>query len=145
MDAIEAGDLLTAASIASPSCYSEAGYFDLAEDFIKEWFRYGDDVAREWLTTFHGPAPELDIKALLPKVRTPTLVTQGTEDRRVPYETAEYIARRIPRRGPLSVSGPGTRASLHRADRVPWRLTAIHRDRNGFCATLLEGKEGTLG
>ncbi|MEX2649662.1 MAG: alpha/beta fold hydrolase [Alphaproteobacteria bacterium] len=94
--AVEAGDLRAAASIASHSLYSEDGFSDFAEESIGLWFAYGDEVARQLLIYFHGPMPELDIKASLPTLSVPVLVTHGADDRRVPCAVSEYIARHIP-------------------------------------------------
>jgi class 3 adenylate cyclase/pimeloyl-ACP methyl ester carboxylesterase len=96
LGALDSGDIRGAAAIASHSVFSEEGYFDYAEASIADWFVQGEDVAAEWLRTMHSANPELDVGPILPSIRVPTLVTHGTEDRRIPVAAAHYLASRIP-------------------------------------------------
>lgn len=53
-------------------------------------------LPRESILSTWTPDPELDITPILGAVTTPTLVLQGTEDRRVSVAAARYLAAHIP-------------------------------------------------
>jgi pimeloyl-ACP methyl ester carboxylesterase len=68
------------------------------------------------LEALHRMNREIDVRAVLPAVRVPTLVLHGSQDTVVPVEVAEYVTSRIPgaRRvelphvGHLALQGGGT-------------------------------------
>jgi pimeloyl-ACP methyl ester carboxylesterase len=97
------------------------GTFAFAEDWAaavwpglerdQEWVRhYANSMRRsvspgDALVFMRGDA-ETDVRAILPTVRSPTLVIQRTEDKNVSIEHARYVARRIP--GAALVELPGS-------------------------------------
>jgi pimeloyl-ACP methyl ester carboxylesterase len=75
------------------SVHSEAGTEELARQVTRQVLA---TVPRETVRNFFDPALALDIRPLLPRVRVPTLVLHGTEDRRIPFEVGQYLAEHIP-------------------------------------------------
>jgi class 3 adenylate cyclase/pimeloyl-ACP methyl ester carboxylesterase len=72
--------------------YSEADAREFAENSIARRLT----MPRETLLSFFDPDPSMDVKSLLERVRVPTLVVHGLEDKQVPFAAGEYIAARIP-------------------------------------------------
>lgn len=71
---------------------TEPGTGDVAEQFVRNVLR----LPRETTLSFFSPDPSANIVPLLEGLKTPTLVTQGTDDRRVSMEAARYLADHIP-------------------------------------------------
>jgi pimeloyl-ACP methyl ester carboxylesterase len=65
---------------------------DLAASRLNRWL----GMPRETVLSFYDHDPHMDIRALLPAIRVPTLIVHGTEDRQVPFAAAEYLATNIP-------------------------------------------------
>ena len=72
--------------------FSEPDVADLAASRLSRWL----EMPRETVLSFYDRDPEMDIRALLPRVPVPTLIAHGTEDRQVPFAAAEYLAAHIP-------------------------------------------------
>ncbi len=72
--------------------FSEPDVADLAAGRLNSWL----GMPRETVLSFYDRDPEMDIRPLLPRVRVPTLIAHGTEDRQVPFAAAEYLAAHIP-------------------------------------------------
>ncbi|OGK78637.1 MAG: hypothetical protein A2X52_09910 [Candidatus Rokubacteria bacterium GWC2_70_16] len=75
-----------------PTVHSEPGTEDLVEQAVQHCLRL--PVAT--VLNFFDDDPERDIVPLLGRVRVPTLVIHGTDDRRVPFEDGRYLAEHIP-------------------------------------------------
>lgn len=71
---------------------TEPGTGDVAEQFVRNVLR----LPRETTLSFFSPDPSANIAPLLEGLKTPTLVTQGTDDYRVSMEAARYLADHIP-------------------------------------------------
>ncbi len=81
--------------------------------------RFDDDEAAAFLDYLRlGSSPgalealqrmnrEIDVRAVLPAVRVPTLILHGTEDTLVPLEVAQYVASRIPSAQLVEIAGAG--------------------------------------
>lgn len=65
---------------------------ELAEQFTRNLLR----LPRESIQSTWTPDPELDITPILGRVKVPTLVLHGSEDRRVSVAAAHHLAQRIP-------------------------------------------------
>jgi pimeloyl-ACP methyl ester carboxylesterase len=90
----------------------------VAEDeaFARWWARYLRMSAEPQAAVALGRMnTEIDVRAILPTIRVPTLILHNVEDRDVKIEEARYIAARIP--GAKLVEFPG-------ADHVPWTYGA---------------------
>jgi pimeloyl-ACP methyl ester carboxylesterase len=72
--------------------FSEPDVADLAATRLQRWL----GMPRETMLSFYDRDPEMDIRPLLARIRAPTLVAHGTEDRQVPFAAAEYLAAHIP-------------------------------------------------
>ncbi len=92
IDAIRRKDFERLARVFVPTIISEPGTSDLAEQFAANMLR----LPKETILGFFALDPEIDIAPLLDRVTVPTLVTQGTADRRVPFEVGQYLAEHIP-------------------------------------------------
>jgi pimeloyl-ACP methyl ester carboxylesterase len=53
-------------------------------------------LPRQSILNTWTPDPEVDIAPILGQVKAPTLVLQGTDDRRVSVAAAHHLARHIP-------------------------------------------------
>jgi pimeloyl-ACP methyl ester carboxylesterase len=86
--------------------------------------RAGDPRFREWWGRFlrMSASPgasravlqmnaEIDVRAILPSIRVPTLVMHGRLERNVPVEAGQFLAERIPAARYVELSG---------ADHIPW-------------------------
>jgi pimeloyl-ACP methyl ester carboxylesterase/class 3 adenylate cyclase len=74
-------------------------------DAFLEMLRFGSSPGT--LAALHRMNREIDIRHVLPAVRVPTLVLQGSEDRVVPIEVARYVASHIPTARLVEVPGIG--------------------------------------
>jgi class 3 adenylate cyclase/pimeloyl-ACP methyl ester carboxylesterase len=72
--------------------FSEPDVADLAASRLERWL----EMPRETVLSFYDPDPDMDIRPLLARIRVPTLVVHGTDDRQVPFAAAEYLAAHIP-------------------------------------------------
>ena len=86
--------------------------------------RAGDPRFREWWARFlrMSASPgasravmlmnaDIDVRAILPTIRVPTLVLHGAREQRVPVEAGRYLAERIPEAKYVELPG---------ADHIPW-------------------------
>jgi len=71
---------------------TEPGTGDVAEQFVRNVLR----LPRETIMSFFSPDPAANIVPLLEGLKVPTLVTWGTQERRVSFEAARYLAEHIP-------------------------------------------------
>ncbi len=97
------GDLEAGLRSFWPTVYSEPGTDDLAAQALQRCL----NLPPATILNFFGDDPERDIVPLLGRVRVPTLVIHGTEDRRVPFENARYLAEHIPGARLLPFEGRG--------------------------------------
>jgi pimeloyl-ACP methyl ester carboxylesterase/class 3 adenylate cyclase len=74
-------------------------------DAFLEMLRFGSSPGT--LAALHRMNREIDIRHVLPAVRVPTLVLQGSEDKVVPIEVARYVASHIPTARLVEVPGIG--------------------------------------
>jgi pimeloyl-ACP methyl ester carboxylesterase len=106
-----------------------------AEEAVRNWgtavgldirapSRAGDPRFREWWARFlrMSASPgagravllmnaDIDVRAILPTIRVPTLVLHGARERNVPVEAGRYLAERIPEAKYVELPG---------ADHIPW-------------------------
>jgi class 3 adenylate cyclase len=76
-----------------------------------EWIRHYADLMRRSVSpgdalVFLGVDAETDVRAILPTIRTPTLVVQRTGDEALPIEYGRYFAEQIP--GAVLIELPGS-------------------------------------
>ncbi|MBI4589416.1 MAG: alpha/beta fold hydrolase [Candidatus Rokubacteria bacterium] len=71
---------------------TEPGTGDVAEQFVQNVLR----LPRETIVSFFSLDPAANIVPLLEGLTVPTLVTQGTHDRRVSFDAARYLVEHIP-------------------------------------------------
>ena len=90
--ALRAGDLERAMPYFVATVVSDPDTGELAEQFTRNLLR----LPRESILSTWTPDPELDITPILGQVKAPTLVMQGTEDRRVSMAAAHHLAQHIP-------------------------------------------------
>jgi pimeloyl-ACP methyl ester carboxylesterase len=72
--------------------FSEPQTRELLELFIQNRL----NLPRETMLSFFDVDPEVDVTAILPAIRVPTLVTHGRADRLIHFAAAEYLAGRLP-------------------------------------------------
>ena len=92
-EALRKGNIEEAVPFFVATIISDPGTRDLADQMISNMLR----LPRESVMNFFSRDPEADIAPLLQEVRVPTLVTQGTEERRVSLYAARYLTAHIPR------------------------------------------------
>jgi pimeloyl-ACP methyl ester carboxylesterase len=90
--ALRAGDLERAMPLFVTTIVTDPDTGELAEQFTRNLLR----LPRETLLNTWAPDPDVDITPVLERVKTPTLVLHGTQDRRVPLATAHYLTERLP-------------------------------------------------
>jgi DNA-binding SARP family transcriptional activator/pimeloyl-ACP methyl ester carboxylesterase len=90
--ALRVGDLERAMPYFVATVVSDPDTGELAEQFTRNLLR----LPRESILSTWTPDPELDITPILGQVKAPTLVMQGTDDRRVSMAAAHHLARHIP-------------------------------------------------
>jgi len=76
---------------------------DEAIDAVVDEYRLGSSPGA--LKALHGMNKEIDVRAVLPAVRVPTLILRGSEDTVVPADLARYISSRIPGARVVEVAG----------------------------------------
>jgi pimeloyl-ACP methyl ester carboxylesterase len=89
--ALEAGDLPRVIEEFCRSLFSEPDVDDLVDIFI----RGCKALPPETFLDFFKPDPEADVRPFLARIKAPTLVMQGTADRRVNRACGPYIAEHI--------------------------------------------------
>jgi class 3 adenylate cyclase/pimeloyl-ACP methyl ester carboxylesterase len=89
---VQQGDIAGLVRFHFYRVYSEPDTQELAESSIARLL----GMPREALLSFYDPDPTMDVKPLLGRVRVPTLVMHGTEDRQVPFAAGEYLAAHTP-------------------------------------------------
>jgi pimeloyl-ACP methyl ester carboxylesterase len=86
------GDAEALLRILSTYMYTEPGAGELQRSLVERGLR----LPSETVLSFYDPDPDVDVSALLGRVRVPTLVTHGREDQIIPLAGAEYLSREIP-------------------------------------------------
>ena len=96
---------------------NELGQFNDAEaaSFL-QLLRWGSSPGA--LESLHRMNKDIDVRHVLPAVRVPTLILQGSEDRVVPVEVARYMASQIPGARVAELPGVGHLAFGRFADVV---------------------------
>jgi len=89
---LKEGDLERAVPAFVATIITEPGTGDVAEQFVRNVLR----LPRETIMSFFSPDPAANIVPLLEGLKVPTLVTWGTQERRVSFEAARYLAEHIP-------------------------------------------------
>lgn len=84
--------------------FSEPGTCELVNTFVRASLAMPREVFKVFFTV---PDPWRDIRHLLPRVRVPTLVLHGEEDRIVPVEAGRWVASQIPGAEFLAFKGCG--------------------------------------
>jgi pimeloyl-ACP methyl ester carboxylesterase len=90
---IEAEDYERAMPLFWAREFSEPGSLELVNTFARTSLAMPKEVFKVFFTV-HDPCR--DIRHLLPRVRVPTLVLHGEEDRIVPLEAGRWVASQIP-------------------------------------------------
>ena len=90
--ALRAGDLERAMQHFVATIVTEPDTGELAEQFTRNVLR----LPRESILSNWAPDPEVDIAPILDQVKTPALIVQGTEDRRVSVAAARHLAEHLP-------------------------------------------------
>ena len=90
--ALRAGDLERAMQHFVATIVTEPDTGELAEQFTRNVLR----LPRESILSNWMPDPEVDIAPILDQVKTPVLIVQGTEDRRVSVAAARHLAEHLP-------------------------------------------------
>ena len=88
----ERGDVGALLRILSSFMYTEPGAGELQRSLVERGLR----LPPETVLSFYDADPDVDVSALLSRVRVPTLVTHGRADRLIPFAGAEYLSREIP-------------------------------------------------
>jgi pimeloyl-ACP methyl ester carboxylesterase len=91
-EALRAGDLERAMPLFVATVVTDPDTGELAEQFTRNLLR----LPRETVVNNWAPDPDFNIAPLLGRVKAPTLVLHGTEDRRVPLTAAHYLAEHLP-------------------------------------------------
>jgi pimeloyl-ACP methyl ester carboxylesterase len=89
---LEAGELRRTVEDFAPTIYSEPGTEELRKQFIDQCLNLNEATVRR----FFSFDPKNDVSDLLGRVRLPTLLAHGGEDRDVPIAAAREMASRIP-------------------------------------------------
>lgn len=90
---IEAEDYERAMPLFWAREFSESGSLELVNTFARTSLGMPKEVLKVFFTVHD---PWRDIRHLLPRVRVPTLVLHGEEDRIVPVEAGRWVASQIP-------------------------------------------------
>jgi pimeloyl-ACP methyl ester carboxylesterase len=77
------------------------------------------------LEALHRMNREIDIRGVLPAVRVPTLILQGSEDEVVPIEVADYLASQIPTARVIEIPGVGHLAFRGGSERIGDEIEAF--------------------
>jgi pimeloyl-ACP methyl ester carboxylesterase len=88
----ERGDAEALLRILSAYMYTEPGAGELQRSLVER----GLQLPRDTVLSFYDADPDVDVSGLLGRVRVPTLVVHGREDRIIPLAGAEYLSREIP-------------------------------------------------
>lgn len=88
----ERGDIEGIVRTHAAVVLSEPETRELRELFVQNRLQ----LAHETTLSFFDPDPTVDVLAILPEIKVPTLVTQGSDDRLVACSAAVCIAQRLP-------------------------------------------------
>jgi class 3 adenylate cyclase/pimeloyl-ACP methyl ester carboxylesterase len=102
-EAYERRDVEALLRIQAEFVYSEPGTEELKRLVVERRLQLPPDT----VLSFYDPDPGIDVRPLLKSLRLPTLVTHGTDDRLISFDTAEYLADELPNAQLYAFEGKG--------------------------------------